>query len=154
MSKSLGNTLLLSASEETIHRAVSAMYTDPGHLKISDPGKIEGNVVFTWLDAFHPDKAKIAAMKAHYQQGGLGDRICKNELETCLQELIAPIRERRAAFIQDKGMLMELLKKGSERAHEVHSKDVTGSEARAGTAHAILSAVRRLLCPAGQDSNR
>lgn len=111
MSKSLGNTLLLSASEETIHRAVSAMYTDPNHLKISDPGKIEGNVVFTWLDAFHPDKAKVAAMKAHYQQGGLGDRVCKNELETCLQELIAPIRERRATFIADKGMLMELLKK-------------------------------------------
>ncbi len=77
MSKSLVNTLLLSASEETIHRAVSAMYTDPNHLKISDPGKIEGNVVFTWLDAFHPDKAKVAAMKAHYQQGGLGDRVCK-----------------------------------------------------------------------------
>lgn len=111
MSKSLGNALLLSASEETIHRAVSAMYTDPGHLKISDPGKIEGNVVFTWLDAFHPDKAKVAAMKAHYQEGGLGDRVCKNELETCLQELLAPIRERRATFIADKGMLMELLKK-------------------------------------------
>lgn len=122
MSKSLGNTLLLSASEETIHRAVSAMYTDPNHLKISDPGKIEGNVVFTWLDAFHPDKAKVAAMKAHYQQGGLGDRVCKNELETCLQELIAPIRERWATFIADKGMLMELLKKGSERAHEVTQK--------------------------------
>lgn len=122
MSKSLGNTLLLSASEETIHRAVSAMYTDPGHLKISDPGKIEGNVVFTWLDAFYPDKAKVAAMKAHYQQGGLGDRVCKNELESCLQELIAPIRERRATFIADKGMLLELLKKGSERAHEVTQK--------------------------------
>lgn len=122
MSKSLGNTLLLSASEETIHRAVSAMYTDSNHLKISDPGKIEGNVVFTWLDAFHPDKAKVAAMKVHYQQGGLGDRVCKNELETCLQELIAPIRERRATFIADKGMLMELLKKGSERAHEVTQK--------------------------------
>ncbi|MGS9183953.1 tryptophan--tRNA ligase, partial [Salmonella enterica subsp. enterica serovar Infantis] len=89
-----------------------------GHLKISDPGKIEGHVVFTWLDAFHPDKTKVAAMKAQYQQGGLGDRVCKNELETCLQELIAPKRERRATFIADKGMLMELLKKGSERAHE------------------------------------
>ncbi|QGH62054.1 tryptophan--tRNA ligase [Serratia proteamaculans] len=81
MSKSLGNTLLLSASEEIIHRAVSGMYTDPKHLKISDPGCIEGNVVFTWLDAFHPDKEKVSAMKTHYQQGGLGDRTCKNELE-------------------------------------------------------------------------
>lgn len=119
MSKSLGNTLLLSASEETIHRAVSAMYTDPGHLKVSDPGKIDGNMVFTYLDAFHPDKTKVEEMKAHYQRGGLGDRICKNELELCLQELIAPMRERRAGYIQDKGMLMTLLKEGSQRAHDV-----------------------------------
>lgn len=119
MSKSLGNTLLLSASEETIHRAVSAMYTDEKHLKVADPGQITGNMVFTYLDAFHMDKAKVAEMKAHYQRGGLGDRACKNELETCLQELIAPMRERRATYIQDKGMLMALLKQGSERAHEV-----------------------------------
>ncbi|HIF4695036.1 TPA: tryptophan--tRNA ligase, partial [Citrobacter koseri] len=119
MSKSLGNTLQLSASEDAIHKAVSAMYTDPHHLNVSDPGQIEGNVVFTWLDAFHPDKTKVAAMKAHYQQGGLGDRTCKNELETCLQELIAPMRERRATYIQDKGMLMQILQQGSERAHEV-----------------------------------
>jgi tryptophanyl-tRNA synthetase len=78
------------------------MYTDPNHLKVSDPGQIEGNVVFTYLDAFHPDKANVAAMKAHYQAGGLGDRVCKNELEMCLQELIAPMRER-AMYMQDKG---------------------------------------------------
>ncbi len=119
MSKSLGNTLLLSASEEAIHKAVSSMYTDPNHLKVSAPGQIDGNVVFTYLDAFLPDKAKIAGMKAHYQQGGLGDKTCKNELEMCLQELIAPIRERRATYIQYKGMLMAHLKAGSERAHEV-----------------------------------
>jgi tryptophanyl-tRNA synthetase len=119
MSKSLGNTLHLSASEETIHRAVSAMYTDPNHLKVSDPGQIEGNVVFTYLDAFHPDKAKVAAMKAHYQAGGLGDRACKNELEACLQELIAPMRERRAMYMQDKGELMAMLKRGTERAQAV-----------------------------------
>ena len=119
MSKPLGNTLTLSASEETIHKAVSAMYTDPNHLRVSDPGCVEGNVVFTYLDAFHPDTAKVAAMKAHYQQGGLGDRVCKNELETCLQELIAPMRERRNTFIQDKGALMAILREGSERAREV-----------------------------------
>lgn len=119
MSKSLGNTLTLSASEETIHKAVSAMYTDPNHLRVNDPGRVEGNVVFTWLDAFHPDPAKVAAMKAHYQQGGLGDRVCKNELETCLQELIAPMRERRNTFIQDKGALMAILREGSERARDV-----------------------------------
>ena len=117
MSKSLGNTLTLSASEEEIHRAVSAMYTDPNHLRVADPGQIEGNVVFTYLDAFHTDKTFVTEMKAHYQRGGLGDRQCKNALETCLQELLAPIRERRATYIQDKGMLLALLRRGSERAH-------------------------------------
>jgi len=76
-------------------------------------------VVFTYLDAFHPDKAKVAAMKAHYQAGGLGDRACKNELEACLQELIAPMRERRAMYMQDKGELMAMLKRGTERAQGV-----------------------------------
>ena len=118
MSKSLGNRLTLSASEEEIHKAVSAMYTDPGHLRVSDPGKVEGNVVFTYLDAFHPDADKVAAMKAHYQQGGFGDRQCKNELESCLQTLLAPIRERRKQLIADKAMLTELLKAGSEKARE------------------------------------
>ncbi|HHX3672341.1 TPA: tryptophan--tRNA ligase [Klebsiella oxytoca] len=119
MSKSLGNTLTLSASEEEIHRAVSAMYTDPNHLRVTDPGQTEGNVVFTYLDAFHAVKAFVAEMKAHYRRGGLGDRQCKNALETCLQELLAPIRERRATYIQDKGMLLALLRRGSERAHEL-----------------------------------
>ena len=119
MSKSLGNTLTLSASEEEIHRAVSAMYTDPNHLRVADPGQVEGNVVFTYLDAFHADKAFVAEMKAHYRRGGLGDRQCKNALETCLQELLAPIRERRATYIQDKGMLLTLLRRGSGRAHEL-----------------------------------
>ena len=119
MSKSLGNTLTLSASEEEIHRAVSAMYTDPNHLRVADPGQTEGNVVFTYLDAFHADKTFVAEMKAHYRRGGLGDRQCKNALETCLQELLAPIRERRATYIQDKGMLLTLLRRGSERAHEL-----------------------------------
>ena len=119
MSKSLGNTLTLSASEEEIHRAVSAMYTDPNHLRVADPGQVEGNVVFTYLDAFHADKAFVAEMKAHYRRGGLGDRQCKNALETCLQELLAPIRERRATYIQDKGMLLTLLRRGSELAHEL-----------------------------------
>lgn len=119
MSKSLGNTLTLSASEEEIHLAVSAMYTDPNHLRVADPGQVEGNVVFTYLDAFHADKAFVAEIKAHYRRGGLGDRQCKNTLETCLQELLAPIRERRATYIQDKGMLLTLLRRGSERAHEL-----------------------------------
>ncbi len=136
MSKSLGNTLTLSATEEEIHHAVSAMYTDPTHLRVSDPGHVEGNVVFTYLDAFHSDKALVAEMKAHYQRGGLGDRQCKNELETCLQTLLAPIRERRATFIQDKGMLLELLRQGSERAH--HLTQQTLHEVKRGLGLPVL----------------
>ena len=119
MSKSLGNTLTLSASEAEIHRAVSAMYTDPQHLRVADPGRVDGNVVFTYLDAFHPDKTRVAQMKAHYQHGGLGDRQCKDVLETCLQEMLAPIRQRRASVINDKEMLLALLSEGSARAHEL-----------------------------------
>ena len=138
MSKSLGNTLTLSASEEEIHRAVSAMYTDPNHLRVADPGQTEGNVVFTYLDAFHADKTFVAEMKAHYRRGGLGDRQCKNALETCLQELLAPIRERRATYIQDKGMLLALLRRGSERAHELTQRTLHGSKTRPGAAGAVL----------------
>ncbi|MFO6296873.1 tryptophan--tRNA ligase [Rahnella selenatireducens] len=119
MSKSLGNTLTLSASEEDIHQAVCAMYTDPNHLRVNDPGQVDGNVVFSYLDAFHPDAEKVSAMKALYQRGGLGDRACKDELEGCLQSLLAPIRSRRNAFIQDKGQLLALLRHGSEQAQNI-----------------------------------
>lgn len=119
MSKSLGNTLTLGASADDISRAVHAMYTDPNHLRVSDPGQIEGNVVFTYLDAFHPDAAQVAAMKEHYQRGGLGDRQCKQELEACLQALLEPIRERRLQFSADKAALMEILQAGTEKAREV-----------------------------------
>lgn len=119
MSKSLGNTLTLGASADDISKAVHAMYTDPNHLRVSDPGQIEGNVVFTYLDAFHPDTAQVAAMKEHYQRGGLGDRQCKKELEACLQALLEPIRERRLQFSADKAALMEILQAGTEKAREV-----------------------------------
>ncbi|KKI43754.1 tryptophanyl-tRNA synthetase [Obesumbacterium proteus] len=119
MSKSLGNTLTLGASADDISKAVHAMYTDPNHLRVSDPGQIEGNVVFTYLDAFHPDAAQVAAMKEHYQRGGLGDRQCKQELEAYLQALLEPIRERRLQFSADKAALMEILQAGTEKAREV-----------------------------------
>lgn len=119
MSKSLGNTLTLGASADDISKAVHAMYTDPNHLRVSDPGQIEGNMVFTYLDAFHPDAAQVAAMKEHYQRGGLGDRQCKQELEACLQALLEPIRERRLQFSADKAALMEILQAGTEKAREV-----------------------------------
>lgn len=130
MSKSLGNTLTLSASEDDISKAVHAMYTDPNHLRVSDPGQVEGNVVFTYLDAFHPDQAQIAALKEHYQRGGLGDRQCKQELEACLQALLSPIRERRQQFSADKAALMDILQAGTEKAHEVTQQ--TLSEVKRG----------------------
>ncbi len=118
MSKSGGNAIALSASSEGIRSAVRAMFTDPNHLRIEDPGYIEGNVVFTYLDAFDQDQDGLAELKAHYQRGGLGDGTIKVRLEAILQDLIAPIRERRAKLSQDRGYILAVIKKGTERARE------------------------------------
>ncbi len=119
MSKSLGNTITLGASEAEIHAAVMKMYTDPNHLRVSDPGQIEGNVVFSYLDAFGRDEALVAQLKQQYQQGGLGDMSIKRLLESELQELLAPIRTRRAAYLADKGELIRILREGTARANGV-----------------------------------
>ena len=119
MSKSLGNTITLGASEAEIHAAVMKMYTDPNHLRVSDPGQIEGNVVFSYLDAFGRDEAKVAQLKQQYQQGGLGDVAIKRLLESELQELLAPIRARRTAYLADKAELVRILREGTERANDV-----------------------------------
>ena len=118
MSKSIGNSILLDSSENDISKAVKSMYTDASHLRIEDPGKIEGNVVFTYLDAFHSDTAYISELKARYQQGGLGDGSLKKILEECLQDTLKPIRERRKSFISDKAQLIEILRNGSEKSQE------------------------------------
>ncbi|WP_047045718.1 tryptophan--tRNA ligase [Vibrio mexicanus] len=114
MSKTMGNTINLGATEKEIRAAVKSMYTDPNHLRVEDPGKIEGNVVFTYLDAFHPDEAYVSDLKEHYQRGGLGDGTTKKILEECLQELLAPIRKQRAEYLNDKEQLLDILRKGSE----------------------------------------
>ena len=119
MSKSLGNTITLGASEAEIHAAVMMMYTDPNHLRVSDPGQVEGNVVFSYLDAFGRDEALVAQLKQQYQQGGLGDMSIKRLLESELQELLAPIRARREAYLADKGELIRILREGTERANGV-----------------------------------
>ena len=119
MSKSLGNTITLGASEAEIHAAVMKMYTDPNHLRVSDPGQIEGNVVFSYLDAFGRDEALVAQLKQQYQQGGLGDVAIKRLLESELQELLAPIRARRTAYLADKAELVRILREGTERANDV-----------------------------------
>ncbi|WP_281629923.1 tryptophan--tRNA ligase [Vibrio sp. St2] len=114
MSKTMGNTINLGSTEKEIKTAVNSMYTDPNHLRVEDPGKIEGNVVFTYLDAFHPDENYINQLKEHYRRGGLGDGQTKKVLEECLQDLLRPIRERRADYLNDKAQLIDILKKGSQ----------------------------------------
>ncbi|MCA1858357.1 tryptophan--tRNA ligase [Massilia oculi] len=119
MSKSLGNTINLGASADEIRAAVKQVYTDPLHLKVSDPGHLEGNVAFIYLDAFDQDKDGLAEMKAHYVRGGLGDSVVKKRLEGILQELLAPIRARREEFAKDRGQVLQILKEGTMKAREV-----------------------------------
>ncbi|GAB6260578.1 tryptophan--tRNA ligase [Photobacterium sp. R1] len=119
MSKSLGTAIPLGATADEIRTAVKAMYTDPNHLRIEDPGQVEGNIVFTYLDAFHPDKAFVEELKSHYRQGGLGDGKTKQILEDCLQSMLTPIREEREKLLADKTMLVEVLRAGTEKANEV-----------------------------------
>ncbi|MBR3367237.1 MAG: tryptophan--tRNA ligase, partial [Lachnospiraceae bacterium] len=125
MSKSLGNCIYLSDDEETVRKKVMSMFTDPGHLQVSDPGKVEGNTVFTYLDAFctpeHfaaylPDYADLEELKAHYRRGGLGDVKVKKFLNNVLQETLGPIRARRREFEKDIPYVYEVLQKGSEAA--------------------------------------
>jgi tryptophanyl-tRNA synthetase len=118
MSKSQGNAIPLSASPDQIRDAVRRMYTDPNHLRASDPGTVEGNVVFTYLDAFDEDVAAVETLKAQYRRGGLGDAAVKRRLEDILQALLAPIRERRAALAKDPGYVLDILRAGTRAARE------------------------------------
>lgn len=118
MSKSLGNSLTLGASADEISKAVKMMYTDPNHLRVADPGQVEGNVVFTYLDVFDTDIEKVAEFKAHYQRGGLGDSVIKRYLEERLQALLEPIRTRREALAADPAAVMEILRQGTDKARE------------------------------------
>lgn len=127
MSKSLGNCIYLSESADDMHKKVMSMYTDPLHVNVSDPGHLEGNCVFTYLDAFcQPehferywnDYANLDELKAHYQRGGLGDVKCKRFLEKILNETLEPIRARRKEFEKDIPAVYEMLRKGSEVARE------------------------------------
>ncbi|AIQ89408.1 Tryptophanyl-tRNA synthetase [Methylobacterium oryzae CBMB20] len=119
MSRSQGNALALSATEDAIRAAVRRMYTDPDHLRVTDPGRVEGNVVFTYLDAFDPDCDALAALKAHYRRGGLGDTAVKRRLETVLLDLLAPIRSRRAAWADRPDDVRDILRDGTRRARRV-----------------------------------
>ncbi|MDR3052998.1 MAG: tryptophan--tRNA ligase [Coriobacteriales bacterium] len=122
MSKSLGNGIYLADSSDTLRAKVRQMYTDPGHLRVDDPGKIEGNTVFTYLDVFAADKTRVAELKEHYQRGGLGDVAVKNYLFEVLEETLAPIRARRSEYAKDPASVYEILRKGTERANEVGAR--------------------------------
>lgn len=141
MSKSLGNCIYLSDSPAEVKKKIMSMYTDPDHIRVEDPGKIEGNCVFTYLDAFcrpeHfakylPDYQSLDELKAHYQRGGLGDVKVKKFLNKVLEEELAPIRERRHMWEQRIPEVYEILRKGSE----------TAAAAAADTLHDVRAAMR------------
>lgn len=127
MSKSLGNCIYLSDTAQELKKKVMSMYTDPLHIHVEDPGHIEGNTVFTYLDAFSrpdhfaeywPDYQSLDELKEHYQRGGLGDMKVKKFLNKILEETLAPVRERRKEYEQDIPAVYEMLRKGSETARE------------------------------------
>ena len=118
-SKSLGNAIPLSATSDEIRQLVRAMFTDPGHVRASDPGRVEGNVVFAYLDAFDPDQTAVSELKERYQGGGLGDVALKRRLEGVLEALVAPIRARRDELARDRAYVMDVLRVGSERASHI-----------------------------------
>lgn len=121
MSKSLGNGIYLADDMDTLQKKVMSMYTDPNHIRVEDPGQVEGNMVFYYLDVFgRPEDAQeIQAMKEHYQRGGLGDVKTKRYLLEILERELGPIRQRRLEFAQDMGQVYEMLRKGSQVAQEV-----------------------------------
>ena len=125
MGKSLGNGIYLADDEATVTQKVMSMYTDPNHIKVSDPGQVEGNVVFTYLDAFATDEQirkytpeynNLDEIKEHYKRGGLGDVKVKRLLNSILNEVLTPIREKRAYYEQHKDEVYDMLFKGSDEA--------------------------------------
>lgn len=127
MSKSLGNCIYLSDSADEVEKKIRGMYTDPNHLRVSDPGQVEGNTVFTYLDAFSrpehferylPEYESLEELKAHYRRGGLGDVKVKKLLAAIMQEVLSPIRERRKEFEKNIPAVYEMLRKGCEVARE------------------------------------
>ena len=134
MSKSLGNCIYLSDSADDVRQKIMNMYTDPTHLLVSDPGHVEGNAVFTYLDAFCRDEhferylpgyANLDELKAHYTRGGLGDVKVKKFLNNVMQETLEPIRVRRAEFEKDIPAVYEILRKGSETARQTAAKTLS-----------------------------
>lgn len=122
MSKSLGNAIFLSDDPDLLAKKVKSMYTDPGHIRVSDPGKVEGNVVFAYLDAFDPEKNELEKLKDQYRSGGLADSVLKNRLLEILNNFLDPIRKKRKEFESDKSFVFKVLKEGTEQTTEVAKK--------------------------------
>ena len=138
MSKSLGNCIYLSDDQKEVEKKVKSAYTDPTHLQVEDPGHVEGNVVFTYLDAFAtdddfvqfwPDYKNLDELKDHYRRGGLGDMKCKKFLMKVLNDRLEPIRQRRHEFEQDIPEVYNILKRGSEAAREVAAQTLSDVKA-------------------------
>lgn len=130
MSKSLNNAIYLSDDVDQVSKKVKKMYTDPNHLRVEDPGKVEGNPVFEYLDAFDTNLEKVQELKDHYQRGGLGDSVVKKYLLEVLLEFLEPIQKRRNEYENDPASVLEIVRKGTERANEVASQtlaDVRGA---------------------------
>ena len=131
MSKSVGNTINLSDSADVVAAKVKGMYTDPGHVRVADPGKVEGNAVFAYLDAFDPRTDEVAALKEQYTRGGLGDVVVKQRLTDVLIEVLRPMQERRARLANDPAQVMTILREGTARGRAVVQ----------GVAHRVRTAI-------------
>jgi len=118
-SKSLGNAIFLDDPAEEVARKVMMMYTDPGHVHAHDPGKVKGNVVFAYLDAFDPNTVEVKKLKQQYKLGGLGDVEIKKRLITVLENLLSPIRAKRRALAQNPGLVMDILREGTEKTRKI-----------------------------------
>ncbi len=125
MGKSLGNAILLSDDADVVAKKVMTMYTDPNHIHVKDPGKIEGNMVFTYLDIFSPDTHKTQELKDHYQRGGLGDVVVKKHLIEVLNTFLEPIRSKRKELEKDTHAVMRILQEGTEKVRDVAAQTMS-----------------------------
>ena len=125
MSKSLGNTIYIKDGSDIIKQKVMGMYTDPNHIKVEDPGKVEGNVVFTYLDIFDPNKEELEELKNHYRKGGLGDVKLKRRLIDLIVAKLEPFQAKRKEYEKNMDEVIKIVKKGNEKARERASKTLS-----------------------------
>ena len=125
MSKSIGNAIFLSDDVATVTQKIKKMYTDPNHLRVEDPGQVEGNPVFEYLDAFDPNKEKVQELKDHYRRGGLGDAVVKKYLLEVILDFLEPIQKRRAEYEKDPEAVMKILEEGTAKANETAAQTLS-----------------------------